>query len=115
MFWAASPPESPQDLRLIAGACFAPFYFTWKAFACFFIGYAARLHATGDDSLVICIEDQGWGTSGPLFAVQVMTGMLGITLSYHRQLAHLLQEPKGDLHQSQDMSQKASLSLLLLL
>jgi stearoyl-CoA desaturase (delta-9 desaturase) len=40
------------------GACFAPFYFTWKAFACFFVGY-------------------------------VITGMLGITLSYHRQLAHL--------------------------
>jgi len=40
------------------GACFAPFYFTWKAFACFLVGY-------------------------------VITGMLGITLSYHRQLAHL--------------------------
>ncbi|CAE7943562.1 ADS3 [Symbiodinium sp. KB8] len=39
-------------------ACFAPFYFTWKAFACFLVGY-------------------------------VITGMLGITLSYHRQLAHL--------------------------
>jgi len=40
------------------GACFAPFHFTWKAFACFFFGY-------------------------------VITGMFGITLSYHRQLAHL--------------------------
>eukprot|EP00441_Pelagodinium_beii_P045871 CAMPEP_0197620230 /NCGR_PEP_ID=MMETSP1338-20131121/1088_1 /TAXON_ID=43686 ORGANISM="Pelagodinium beii, Strain RCC1491" /NCGR_SAMPLE_ID=MMETSP1338 /ASSEMBLY_ACC=CAM_ASM_000754 /LENGTH=445 /DNA_ID=CAMNT_0043189351 /DNA_START=46 /DNA_END=1383 /DNA_ORIENTATION=- len=40
------------------GACFAPFHFTWKAFACFLVGY-------------------------------VITGMLGITLSYHRQLAHL--------------------------
>jgi len=40
------------------GACFAPFYFTWKAFASFLIMY-------------------------------VITGMLGITLSYHRQLAHL--------------------------
>ncbi|CAE7566888.1 ADS3 [Symbiodinium natans] len=41
-----------------AGACLAPFHFTWKAFACFFFGY-------------------------------VLTGMFGITLSYHRQLAHL--------------------------
>ena len=40
------------------GAAFAPFYFTWKAFATFVAGY-------------------------------VITGMLGITLSYHRQLAHL--------------------------
>jgi len=39
------------------GAAAAPFFFTWKAFACFCVGY-------------------------------VMTGMLGITLSYHRQLSH---------------------------
>mmetsp|Transcript_117159 Transcript_117159/g.239681 ORF Transcript_117159/g.239681 Transcript_117159/m.239681 type:complete len:436 (+) Transcript_117159:95-1402(+) len=39
------------------GALFAPFYFTWKAFMCFLVGYG-------------------------------ITGMLGITLSYHRQLAH---------------------------
>mmetsp|Transcript_15456 Transcript_15456/g.40971 ORF Transcript_15456/g.40971 Transcript_15456/m.40971 type:complete len:429 (+) Transcript_15456:80-1366(+) len=39
------------------GACFAPFYFTWKAFACFLVGY-------------------------------LITGMFGITLSYHRQLSH---------------------------
>ncbi|CAJ1404190.1 unnamed protein product [Effrenium voratum] len=40
------------------GACFAPFYFNWSAFAVGFFGY-------------------------------VLTGMFGITLSYHRQLAHL--------------------------
>lgn len=40
-----------------AGACFAPFYFTWKAFACFLVGY-------------------------------LITGLFGITLSYHRQLSH---------------------------
>jgi len=39
------------------GAAFAPFYFTWKAFACFLVGY-------------------------------LITGMFGITLSYHRQLSH---------------------------
>jgi len=39
------------------GAAFAPFYFTWKALACFGVGY-------------------------------LITGMFGITLSYHRQLAH---------------------------
>jgi len=42
-------------IHLLAAA--APFYFTWKAFACFLIGY-------------------------------LITGMFGITLSYHRQLAH---------------------------
>jgi len=40
-----------------AGALAAPFYFTWKAFACFAVGY-------------------------------LITGLFGITLSYHRQLAH---------------------------
>lgn len=39
------------------GAFAAPFFFTWKAFACFWVGY-------------------------------LITGMFGITLSYHRQLAH---------------------------
>mmetsp|Transcript_38828 Transcript_38828/g.85019 ORF Transcript_38828/g.85019 Transcript_38828/m.85019 type:complete len:421 (+) Transcript_38828:49-1311(+) len=39
------------------GAAMAPFYFTWKAFACFLVGY-------------------------------LITGLFGITLSYHRQLAH---------------------------
>uniref|UniRef100_A0A7S1M2U5 Fatty acid desaturase domain-containing protein n=1 Tax=Alexandrium catenella TaxID=2925 RepID=A0A7S1M2U5_ALECA len=39
------------------GALAAPFYFTWKAFVCFLVGY-------------------------------LITGMFGITLSYHRQLAH---------------------------
>lgn len=39
------------------GAAAAPFFFTWKALACFCVGY-------------------------------VITGMLGITLSYHRQLSH---------------------------
>jgi len=42
-------------IHLLAAA--APFYFTWKAFACFLVGY-------------------------------LITGMFGITLSYHRQLAH---------------------------
>lgn len=39
------------------GAFMAPWYFTWKAFACFLVGY-------------------------------LVTGLFGITLSYHRQLAH---------------------------
>jgi stearoyl-CoA desaturase (delta-9 desaturase) len=39
------------------GAMFAPFFFNWQAFTCFFVGY-------------------------------IITGMFGITLSYHRQLAH---------------------------
>jgi len=40
------------------GALCAPFFFTWKAFGCFLVGY-------------------------------LITGLFGITLSYHRQLAHL--------------------------
>lgn len=44
-------------IAIHAGALAAPFFFTWKAFSCFLIGY-------------------------------VITGMFGITLSYHRQLAH---------------------------
>jgi len=40
------------------GALAAPFFFTWKAFTCFAVGY-------------------------------IITGLFGITLSYHRQLAHL--------------------------
>eukprot|EP00439_Symbiodinium_sp_Y106_P063608 s3223_g9.t2 len=56
--WCAEDSRQAIFVAIVhLGALAAPFFFTWKAFACFCVGY-------------------------------VMTGMLGVTLSYHRQLSH---------------------------